>query len=157
MRDSSPSNRFCGNTIAGFLAAFVLFSGFGTELAHGKCGRAVNGSAWKYASTAELINWDGRWWADPSLGSEMLGESHSDPEAKPCSHCGGRPADKKGEPVPATVVRVDSQTVVFGSQTSLTDQNTPPPYDVVLSNDFLRSRELEVAKRPPKNLLSFAA
>lgn len=150
------SNRSRGSASAGFLAVFVVFVGLGSSAAHAKCGRAISGSAWKYASTAELINWDGRWWTDQPVEGEMLRESHSDPDAKPCSHCGGRPIGEKDAPIPANVVRVDVQTVVFESQTALADQSAPPSYDMVLLNDFLPSRDLEVAKRPPKALVSFA-
>jgi hypothetical protein len=139
--------------MTGFFAALVLFAGFGSQDAFARCGKGNSGIAWKYASTAELIRWDGRWRVDPSGGSEPLVESHADPDTIPCSHCGGRPTDEIPEPTPVPLVRVDSQTLVFASQALLTDPSTPPLHGMFLLNEFLPSRTLEVSKRPPKDLL----
>ena len=143
-------SRVC--TVTVFLVAVAWIAGLDSQVAFAKCGRAISGSAWKYASTAELIQWDGRWWNEESTGNEMLIESHMDPGAKPCTHCGGRPIDERPEPSPGPVVRIDGQSGVCALQASLIHQETPPPGALDVANDLLSGRTLEVAKRPPKGL-----
>jgi hypothetical protein len=138
----------------GFLAATVLILGCGIESAFARCGMPVRGAVWKYGTTADLISWDGRWWADDQKPSSIQSETHSDPDSRPCSRCGGRPVDDRPlEPV-GEVTRSNGQIGTVSCALTLIERSTPPASDLDLSDQRVLGRSLEVAKRPPRKIIS---
>lgn len=133
-----------------WIAAIALLLGFGTENGFAKCGSASDAAAWKYGSTADLIQWDGRWWSSEPSSAVMQEDTHFDADSKPCSRCGGRPSDHRSAPPTNVPTRGAGPMIVLNEKFGLHDLATLPKATLVPSDHFLAGRTLEVAKRPPK-------
>lgn len=138
--------------LAVWIGLAALGVGFGANVGFAKCGSATAAARWKYASTDELLSWDGRWWVAESATIGMDENSHFDADTTRCTRCGGRPVeDQPNQPLP-TLVKTNVQPVVLSPSPMLINAAYPPLSRIASLVDPLASRGLEVAKRPPKSL-----
>ncbi len=138
--------------LAIWVGLVALWGGFGANTGFAKCGSATGAARWKYASTDELLSWDGRWWVAESTTIGMEDNSHFDADTKPCSRCGGRPLEDQPNQSLPTLVKTNVQPVVLSPRPMLINASNPPTNKIALLADPLASRGLEIAKRPPKSL-----
>lgn len=156
MLDNTPSQigvRHALRFAAFGLGMLFVFVGFGETNVFAKCGSSGVGATWKYASTAELLAWDGRWWVTETSRISMEETTHFDADSKPCSRCGGRPGqDRPSQPYP-TLSRTTVQPIAIPANATMMDSGTPPADPITSTADIPPGRGLEVAKRPPKDSL----
>jgi len=136
-----------------WMGALFFFVGSSETALFAKCGSSGAGATWKYASTSELIAWDGRWWVTQTSSISMDETTHFDADSKPCSRCGGRPVEDRPSQPFTPPFRTTIQPVVIPPNATLLDTGTPSGDQVASTADIPPGRVLEVAKRPPKDSL----